>query len=86
MAVSRSKFWTGFSRFLCVTSGSKSIGMLEFCKQILLKVSFDRQLFRKELKKMIGMLKKEDVMVLKAWCIVTFVQHQDVVSEVFQNI
>jgi hypothetical protein len=62
------------------------MGMLEFCKQVLLKVSFDRKLFKKELIKMVGMLKREDVLVLKAWCLVTFVQYQDIVLEVFGNI
>ena len=46
--------------------------MLEFCKQVLLKVSFDKDLFKKELKKMISLLKKEEVIVLQLWCITTF--------------
>ena len=58
--------------------------MLEFCKQILLKVSFDRQLFKKELTKMIALLKREEVMLLKVWCLATFgAQYQDIIQEVF---
>ena len=58
--------------------------MLEFCKQILLKVSFDRKLFKKELTKMISMLKREEVVLLKVWCLTTFgAQYQDIVQEVF---
>ena len=58
--------------------------MLEFCKQILLKVSFDRKLFKRELTKMISMLKHEEVMLLQVWCLATFgVQYQDIFKEVF---
>jgi len=60
--------------------------MFEFCQQILLKVSFDRQLFKKELIKMIGLLKRDEIMLLQAWCLVTFVQHQDLIAEVFKTI
>jgi len=57
--------------------------MFEFCQQILLKVSFDRKLFKKELIKMIGLLQRDEIVLLQAWCLVTFVQHQDLVSEAF---
>ena len=58
--------------------------MLEFCKQVLLKVSFDRHLFKKELVKMIAMLKREEVVLFKVWCLATFgAQYQDVIQEVF---
>ncbi len=60
--------------------------MFEFCQQILLKVSFDRQLFKKELIKMIGYLKRDEIMLLKAWCMVTFIQHQDLIAEVFKTV
>ena len=60
--------------------------MFEFCQQILLKVSFDRHLFKKELIKMIHLLKRDEVKLLQAWCLVTFVQHQDVVHDVFAGI
>jgi hypothetical protein len=59
--------------------------MFEFCQQVLLKVSFDRVLFRKELIKMIGLLKRDEVLLLKAWCLITFVQYQDVIAEVYSS-
>ncbi|MFM9983963.1 MAG: hypothetical protein ACKVOK_01935 [Flavobacteriales bacterium] len=43
--------------------------MLELCKQVLTKVSFDRFLFRKELQKAIRWLTGEDLEKLKQWCI-----------------
>jgi len=42
--------------------------MLEYIKTILQKVSFDRKLFEKELRKAIAMLVPEEIKVLKAWC------------------
>ena len=61
--------------------------MLEFCKQVLLKVSFDKELFKKELKKMISLLKKEEVIMLQLWCIATFGhQYRDLIQEVFRTI
>lgn len=42
--------------------------MLEYIKTILQKVSFDKQLFEKELKKAIGLLVPEEVKQLKSWC------------------
>ena len=46
--------------------------MLEFSKQILQKVSFDRILFRKELIKSLRRLGAEDYLTLKLWCLATF--------------
>ena len=61
--------------------------MLEFCKQVLLKVSFDKELFKKELKKMISLLKKEEVIMLQLWCIATFGhQYRALIQEVFSAI
>jgi hypothetical protein len=42
--------------------------MLEYIKIILQKVSFDRRLFEKELKKAIRMLMPAEVKRLKLWC------------------
>ncbi|MDJ1472021.1 hypothetical protein QNI19_07665 [Cytophagaceae bacterium DM2B3-1] len=42
--------------------------MLEYAKTILDKVSFDRRLFEKELRKAVSNLLKEEVQTLKAWC------------------
>ena len=61
--------------------------MLEFCKQVLLKVSFDKDLFKKELKKMISLLKKEEIVMLQLWCIATFGhQYGALIQEVFSVI
>ena len=42
--------------------------MLEYVKTILKKVSFDRKLFEKELKKAIESLIAEEIIKLKEWC------------------
>ncbi len=42
--------------------------MLEYFKTILSKVSFDRKLFEKELKKAIRSLVKEELRDFKKWC------------------
>ena len=39
--------------------------MLRFCKTILQKVSFDKNLFKKELKKSTHLVNKKEKMVLK---------------------
>ncbi len=46
--------------------------MLDFCKNILTKVSFDRFLFRKELLKAIKRLKSEELSLLYRWCMDQF--------------
>ncbi|MFT4679601.1 MAG: hypothetical protein ACI84C_001682 [Flavobacteriales bacterium] len=46
--------------------------MLEFCKKVLIKVSFDKILFNKELQKSIRWVKKEELTQLKEWCIKQF--------------
>lgn len=42
--------------------------MLEYFKIILSKVSFDRRLFEKELRKAIKSLIPAEIMILKDWC------------------
>ncbi|GAB3538812.1 hypothetical protein GCM10027443_34540 [Pontibacter brevis] len=42
--------------------------MLEYVKNILLKVSFDRTLFEKELRKGLKAISKEEMQQLKQWC------------------
>ena len=42
--------------------------MLEYIKTILVKVSFDRMLFEKELRKALSLLVTEDLTELKNWC------------------
>lgn len=59
--------------------------MFEYTKQILTKVSFDRNLFRKELIKAIKMLKREERILLKIWCVATFASYSDVIVEAFRK-
>jgi hypothetical protein len=42
--------------------------MLEYVKTILSKVSFNRELFEKELKKSLLLLVPEELVTLKIWC------------------
>jgi hypothetical protein len=42
--------------------------MLDYIKIILQKVSFDRRLFEKELRKALRMLMPNEVKKLKSWC------------------
>ena len=61
--------------------------MLEFCKDILLKVSFSRKLFKKELIKAVRWLNKGERILLKAWCLATFGQvYGDVIMKAFKQI
>lgn len=46
--------------------------MLDLCKEILTKVSFDKLLFQKELKKALAWIKKEEIEGFKEWCIAKF--------------
>lgn len=46
--------------------------MLDLCKEILVKVSFDRILFQKELKKALRWIKKEDIAIFREWCNLRF--------------
>ncbi len=60
--------------------------MLRFSKAILQKVSFDKLLFKKELKKSISYIKKEELMMLKIWCLATFGKHKDIIIDTFENV
>ncbi|MCU0432038.1 MAG: hypothetical protein MUC87_01135 [Bacteroidia bacterium] len=61
--------------------------MLEFSKNILEKVSFDRQLFYKELVKAARWVKPDEKLLLKAWCLATFGHvYGDLIRDVFNNI
>jgi len=52
-------------------------------KTVLSGVSFDKILFKKELKKAKIWLKKDELAALKAWCITTFsVEYHHVVNDV----
>lgn len=60
--------------------------MLEYTKKILTKVSFDKSLFRKELLKAVRWLKKDELQMLKMWCITTFGSYyRDVIMDVFKK-
>ena len=60
--------------------------MLEYTKKILTKVSFDKTLFRKELLKAVRWLKKDELQLLKMWCITTFGSYyRDVIMDVFKK-
>jgi hypothetical protein len=60
--------------------------MLELSKKILQKVSFDRHLFKKELKKSVNWVKPNERVLLKAWCLATFgATYKDVILEVFES-
>jgi len=61
--------------------------MLEYYKLILQKVSFNKGLFQKELKKAVGMLKSDEVHQLKLWCLVSFsAVYEEVIREVFDSL
>jgi len=58
--------------------------MLEMAKGVLRGVSFDKNLFRKELKKVLNWITQEERTHLKQWCKRMFGQvHHDVLVEVF---
>ncbi len=59
--------------------------MFEYTKQILTKVSFDPNLFRKELTKALQLLQKDERRLLKIWCIATFASYSDVIIQVFRR-
>ncbi|GIV34103.1 MAG: hypothetical protein KatS3mg031_1638 [Chitinophagales bacterium] len=46
--------------------------MLEYSKEILQKVSFDRELFKKELEKAMRLLSEDEVRELMVWCRMQF--------------
>ncbi len=58
--------------------------MLRYTEIILEKVSFNKELFKNELKKSLRWLKKEEVFVLRSWCVVKFGKtHGDIIRDVF---
>jgi hypothetical protein len=61
--------------------------MLEYAKVILPKVSFSRELFKKELNKCIGWVEKDQVRELFVWCNENFKdKYPDVLSKAFAGI
>ena len=60
--------------------------MLEFAKKILLKVSFDRDLFKKELKKAVKSIHVKEAAVLYSWCLVHFGdKYGDIIMQIFSD-
>ncbi len=61
--------------------------MLKYTKTILQKVSFNKYLFKKELMKSVKWLKRDEVILLEAWCIINFGSiYNDVIAEAFNNL
>lgn len=60
--------------------------MLEYIKTILQKVSFDKKLFEKELKKAIKMLIPEEVKQLRSWCYERFNSYLSILNRCFARV
>ncbi len=61
--------------------------MLEYSKTILQKVSFSKDLFRKELNKAIRFLKRDEIIMLQVWCMVSYNdKYGDIIREVFKSV
>lgn len=61
--------------------------MLDYAKVILPKVSFSKQLFKKELAKCVRWVEPADVQELHDWCYEKFRdKYPDVLEEVFSSI
>ena len=59
--------------------------MLKYTETVLQKVSFNKDLFKKELSKSLNWLHKEEVRLLKAWCILNFgAIYMDIIIETFK--
>ncbi len=58
--------------------------MLEYAKVILPKVSFSRELFRKELAKCIKWVGDSEINQLKEWCFENFLEiYPDILTKAF---
>ena len=60
--------------------------MLKFYKSILEKVSFDKELFRKELSKSKKWLTKNELSKLKIWALSAFTHYKQIILEVLDSI
>jgi len=59
--------------------------MLEYFKTILSKVSFDKRLFEKELRKAIKSLVEQEISLLREWCYQKFGhQYQPILNKCFE--
>ncbi len=64
----------------------KHVLMFELSKKILEKVSFDKALFRKELRKAINWVRQDEKILLKIWCLTTFgSEYQNEILDVFST-
>jgi len=61
--------------------------MLNYCKKILTKVSFDKDLFEKELRKAVrSLVLYDEVTALRKWCMRRFSQtYRQVIERVFSD-
>lgn len=60
--------------------------MLEYVKMVLQKVSFNRDLFKKELEKSKKLLNEEEINVLQSWCNMSFRdKYPEIIIEVFNK-
>jgi len=61
--------------------------MLDYAKMILLKVSFNKALFEKELRKALKMLMPTEVPDFRSWCYQEFARvYRKVLKRVFGNL
>jgi hypothetical protein len=61
--------------------------MIEYAKTILPKITFSRELFRKELHKCIGWVEKDELAELERWCFDNFGEiYPDILEEAFKGI
>tara|TARA_B100000902_G_scaffold20300_1_gene24357 strand:+ start:391 stop:576 length:186 start_codon:yes stop_codon:yes gene_type:complete len=60
--------------------------MLDFSKKVLSNVSFDKNLFKKELSKNISWLNKRERLLLKIWALTKFSQYKEIILEVSDQI
>ena len=71
---------------LCYCNVKVKKYMLEFTKKILSKVSFDKDLFKKELTKSTKWMSKKELLQLKIWSLITFSQYKKIIIDVFDRI
>jgi len=60
--------------------------MLGLSKKVLKGVSFDRNLFHKELRKSISYIKKEDLSKFYIWCLASFAMYNDLIIDAFDAV
>ena len=61
--------------------------MFEYSKEILTKVSFDKELFRKELVKSIKWVTADERKLLLLWCLATFHdKYGSIISQAFRQV